>query len=838
MPIHFLTRTLHCIAACTIGFGTAKASDARTSGSNSLPEIEVVGTVPLPGGEVQRDRIPTPVQTADSDKIERSHSVTLAEFMNRFMGSVYVNDVQNNPLQPDLNYRGYTASPLLGTPQGLAVYMDGMRMNQPFGDVVSWDLIPRGAVRSITLVPGSNPLFGLNALGGALAIQTKSGLSNPGTTLESYYGSHARRSIEVDHGARTDNGFNWFITGNLFRENGWRDESSSSSDQLFGKLKWQGEQTDLGLTTAVAKSLLKGNAMQEFRLLANDHSSVYTKPDITDNRSALVSLGIAQQLATDISLSGNAYFRKLKSSTYNGDINEASLDQALYQPTAAERTTLAAAGYSGFPLAGESAANTPFPYWRCIANVLSNEEPNEKCNGLVNRTGTKQQVLGASAQLSVRGSIAEHDHRLSIGTAVESSRAEFEQSTEFGYLQADRSIATTSGPGAYADGTQNSEDAFDANVELVGHTRTWSLYASDTVALRDNWHLTLSGRYYRARLNAQDLITPSGAGSLTGDHTFTRFNPAIGMTATPFSGTNFYAGVNQNSRAPSAIELGCADPENPCKLPNALAGDPPLDQVVSTTWELGARAAAGAEFDWRAGIFHTENRDDILFVADDQSGFGYFANFGKTLRQGIELEFRTQWAAFSVGANYTFLDATYRSEETLGGTGNSSNDVAQSGNAGFEGTIDIEPGDRIPLIPRHTFKAFIEYAINDRFSVAVDAIAISPTFARGNENNLHEPDGVFYLGSGETPGYSLLNMSSEFRPTRSLTLFAQITNALDKKYYTGAQLGPTGLRTDGTFIARPFGAPVIDGERPLVQSTFYSPGAPRAFSVGVRYRVD
>lgn len=84
---------------------------------------------------------------------------------------------QGNPFQPDLNFRGFTASPLLGTPQGLSVYMDGVRLNQPFGDVVSWDLIPRSVIGSIALMPGSNALFGLNTLGGALAIQTKDGLN-------------------------------------------------------------------------------------------------------------------------------------------------------------------------------------------------------------------------------------------------------------------------------------------------------------------------------------------------------------------------------------------------------------------------------------------------------------------------------------------------------------------------------------------------------------------------------------------------------------------------------------------------------------------------------------
>ena len=83
------------------------------------------------------------MQTAGSADIEASGALDLSDFLNRRFNGVFVNEMQGNPFQPDLNYRGYTASPLLGTPQGLSIYMDGVRLNQPFGDVVSWDLIPR-----------------------------------------------------------------------------------------------------------------------------------------------------------------------------------------------------------------------------------------------------------------------------------------------------------------------------------------------------------------------------------------------------------------------------------------------------------------------------------------------------------------------------------------------------------------------------------------------------------------------------------------------------------------------------------------------------------------------
>jgi outer membrane cobalamin receptor len=163
------------------------------------------------------------------------------------------------------------------------------------------------------------------------------------------------------------------------------------------------------------------------------------------------------------------------------------------------------------------------------------------------------------------------------------------------------------------------------------------------------------------------------------------------VTVSPSAAFSAYLGYTEGSRAPSVIELGCADPENPCKLPNSMAGDPPLDQVVTHTYEAGVRGLVSKSVRWNLGVFRADNRDDIMFVADDQSGFGYFKNFGKTRRQGVEASVSSRMGALTLAANYTYLDATYRSVEVVGGEGNSTND----GGPGFEGVIEIEPGDRI-----------------------------------------------------------------------------------------------------------------------------------------------
>ena len=133
-------------------------------------KVDVVAATPLAGTDLAIDQIAAPVQTATAADIANSGALDLGDFMNRRLNGVYLNEMQGNPFQPDVNFRGYTASPLLGTPEGISVYLDGVRQNQPFGDVVSWDLIPKNAISEITLVPGSDPLFGLNTLGGALSV--------------------------------------------------------------------------------------------------------------------------------------------------------------------------------------------------------------------------------------------------------------------------------------------------------------------------------------------------------------------------------------------------------------------------------------------------------------------------------------------------------------------------------------------------------------------------------------------------------------------------------------------------------------------------------------------
>ena len=376
--------------------GTPVSRTVMMALATQASRIDVVAATPLPGTDLPIDEIAAPVQTASARDLEQSGALDLSDLLNQRLSGVHINQNQENPYQPDVSYRGYTASPLLGTPEGISVYMDGVRQNQPFGDIVAWDLIPKIAISEVALMPGSNPLFGLNTLGGAISIDTKNGLSQPGTTMQISGGSFGRRAGEFEHGGSNRKGLSWYVAGNLFREDGWRQFSPSEVRQSFAKVGWQHGKTSIYLSGAYADNWLTGNGLQDTRFLAQHYSSVYSIPDITWNRSPSLNLSLRHDATSNLTFSGNAYFRYIRADTTNGDINSNSFDQSLYNLSAADIAALTAAGYKGFPTTG-NATTQPFPFWRCIAQGLQKSEP------IAELHGPDQQHLQQTAQLRSLG---------------------------------------------------------------------------------------------------------------------------------------------------------------------------------------------------------------------------------------------------------------------------------------------------------------------------------------------------------------------------------------------------------------------------------------------------
>jgi outer membrane receptor protein involved in Fe transport len=795
--------------------------------------VEIVAATPLAGTDLEINQIAGPVQTATAADIETSGALELADLMNRRLNGVYINEMQGNPFQPDVNFRGYTASPLLGTPEGLSVYLDGVRQNQPFGDVVSWDLIPKDAISEITLVPGSDPLFGLNTLGGALSVTTKSGITNPGWSGNLLYGSSGRKSVDGEWGGGGATGFNWFLSGLGFHESGWRFDSPSDVRQGFARVGWRTGKTDLALTMSYAYNSLIGNGLQDYRLLATDYSSVYSIPDSTANRSPSVNFIARHSFSQNLTFAGNAWYRNIRTYAIDANFNDDAQGQLIYQPTDQEQAVLSAAGYSGFPTAGADVSNTPFPKWPCIAEALQLGDPDETCDGVNIYSLEKQNEFGFSGQFTWITSPAIGKNQFAAGGLWDRGSVNYTQTTDYAYVNPN--LTLTSVP-AWQDGSTSVDGSpVDTAVSLHGATPNWSLYFTDTLTLPKNVNVTVSGRYNRFTVNNHDLLNPTpGPGSLDGDYVFQRFNPSVGITWSPFANLNAYARFSQGSRAPTSIELGCADPSAPCSLPNSLSSDPPLQQVVTDTWEVGLRGKMETSFlhnvNWNLGAFYAENHNDILFIAAPQTGTGYFQNFAKTLREGIDADLDGRIGRATWGLNWTFLSATYQSTETLDGSANNTNSIAEQGYPGLDGTITVQPGDRIPLIPKQTGKAYLDFPITSKLAFDFDEVIASSSYARGNENNAYTADGVYYLGPGVSPGYAITNFRAHYDLTRHFQLVVQLDNLFNHEYYTAAWISNTALSAQGAIQSLPF--PVYTtgpyaGSAPAQSATFFSPGAPR-----------
>lgn len=748
--------------------------------SLEAPSVEVIATTPLPGLGVSIEQVPSNVQALTDNAIEQRQAVNLSDLLSRTLPSVNVNEVTGNPFQADLNYRGFLVSPLLGTPQGLSVYQDGVRLNEPFGDVVYWDLIPQNAISVVNLIPGSNPLYGLNSLGGALSLRTKTGAEYPNTSAQIYGGSWDRIGVDVEHGGYTDN-IDYYFSGSYFDEDGWRDFSPSTVKQFFGKVGYDNGTTDLDLSLSVGDSDLTGNGVTPESMLDRRRRQVFTIPDNTKKDMWMLNLTGNHMLNDAFRLGGNVYYRTNRIKTLNGDAND--------------------------------------DYEDCFEDAVDDGlDPLDECTetAVNNRTRTKEDVVGTALQLS---HLTERN-QATVGVSIDRGKADFRQSAAEGVLDSRRGVVET-------------EDEELEN-QLDGTTTTYSIYLMDVFNLTDRTALTLSARYNRTRVKTDDKLNPDPP-NLDANHTYNSFNPGIGITHTLENrNLTLFGSWNQSSRAPSPIELGCADPDNPCSLPNAMQADPFLDQVIARTFEGGVRGRIGESMRWVASAYRTDSRDDILFVSTGTSA-GYFTNFGKTRRQGVELGLGGSQGKFDWSANYAYVRATFESSACILGENNSSR--GQSADCPSDDEIRVRSGDKLPGIPEHQVKLALDFRATERLTFGVDMSLFSSQYARGNENNKHRA-GTFtdqfgdtrtFDGSGKVDGYAIFNLTGRYRVARNWEVFARVDNVFDTEYETAAILAENPFDAANQFQTDP---------DDWARETFFAPGAPRAVWVGVRFNID
>ncbi|MCC8534885.1 TonB-dependent receptor [Xanthomonas phaseoli] len=779
----------HVLAgACTVALlaRSALAVAADAPQVTWLDRIEVTAT-PIPGTTIDAAQLPYMVQSASNAALSRGRSNNLSDLLQRRFVGVDGNDVQGSAFQNDLTFHGFRASALPGASQGVSVYLDGVRLNEPFADIVSWDMLPEAAISTVTLMPGSNPLFGPNTLGGAVVLSTASGLTAPGLQGEASIGSGARRRLDASYGVASATGWHGFVAVTGFDENGWRAASEGRLGSVFGKVGKQGEQTEWSLSLLHGRSRLIGNGLlpdtrytdegPEPGLYRADRRSVYTSPDLTRNRNTLLTAQLDHRFDEDTALHALAYSRVGRRDTVNGDIGED------YEEFVEE----CASGYA----ADGSALDADCDVARTDAETLH--------TGALNTTQMRQQAQGLALNLSRQW----RAHALTAGVTFDRGHVRYRQFARDGWVQPDRSVV--------ADPA--TDRAFFSGVR--GSTQTLGVFLADTWALEDATHLTAAVRWNHVVVD--NILSTADDGDRPRERfVYAKANPSLGLTHRLASAVTLYGSVAQNSRAPTAIELGCADPTQPCRLPTGLQADPRLEQIISRTYELGARWTPSADRNATLSVYRADNRDDILFLRAPDTQLGYFDNVGRTRYQGVDAALHLRSGDWQWSAGYSYLDATYRSDGQL-----------LSG----ERVIALRPGLRIAALPRHNLKLGMEWQ-RDALTLGVGVRAVSGRVASGNEDgqvaNAEEGEAAPERLDIGTAGYALVDLQARWTINARVSLFARIDNVFDRHYATYAAVAED-VFPDGE-LARPQDAPVETGP-----ARFLAPGVPRQYLIGLRW---
>ena len=750
--------------------------------------VYVYSTTPAAGSgsSIDVDKIPASVNFVDATRIARTGSLNIADALQQQVPGISVSEVTGNPFQPNIEFRGFVASPVAGTPQGLAVYQNGVRINEAFGDTVNWDLIPTTAIKSVSVVT-NNPAFGLNALGGAVNVQMKDGFNYQGAEIDTMGGSFGRVQSSGQWGKQVDKNFAVYGALEGLHDNGFRNFSASDVRRFYGDVGYKNDASEFHVNMGVADNKFGATATSPIELLQQYWGATYTTPQITNNRVGYVNLTGKVEATPTWTVDGSAHVRVFDQKVIDGNPTGT-------QPCAADATLLCfnddstpANGLNGTQLANPFASGS----------VL----------GELDRTTTRSTTVGFSLQATNNDQLFGHDNHFVVGTSFDYSVTRFSASAELGTIG---SNFVVNGSGIFLG--QSGDPVSIGPVALRTTNQYNGIYALDTFDVTKAFSITGGGRFNYARIELQDQIGTA----LNGNDTFTRFNPIIGGTYKITSDVTAYAGYSEANRVPTPLELGCADPAHPCIIAAFLVSDPPLKQVVSRTVEAGFRGSHELNIGtlgWKLGAFRATNTDDILAIPSPAlQGFGYFQNVGSTRRQGIEAQVNLQSKALQLYASYALVDARFLDTLQVG---------SNSPFADGDGNVQISPGNRIPAIPRNRIKAGFDYSITDALKVGGDALFVSDQYFVGDESNQAQ----------RLPSYTVFNAHTSYQIDKRFQIYGRVDNIFDNRYATYGTFFDTGAVPN--FAAGP-ATNFANGGVPFADPRSLSPARPRAFYAGLK----
>ena len=761
---------------------TTAARPARSRGAPQAPRnvrrVYVYPTAPTPTARsgMDVDKVPAAINAFGAGQIARTGSLNVADALQQQIPGIIISDTTGNPFMPDIQFRGFVASPVAGTPQGLAVYQNGMRINEAFGDTVNWDLIPTAAIRSATVVT-NNPAFGLNALGGAVNVLMKDGFNYQGAEINTMGGSFGRIQSSAQYGKQIGN-FSVYGALEGVRDNGYRNFSESAIRRFYGDVGYRTDSSEFHLNVGVAKNNFGAAAAVPVELLQKYWGATYTTPQTTDNRVAYANLTGKVDVTPTWTIEGSARVRTFRQKTVDGNPTETERCAADPGLLCFNDDDVPANGLNGLQLAN------PFP-----ADAVL---------GQIDRTTTRSTTTGATLQATNTDQLFGHNNQFMIGTSFDSGVTRFGASAELGTIGSNYVV---NGSGIFLG--RSGEPISIGPVSLRATNRYTGIYALDTFDVTDRFSVSGGGRFNYASINLYDQIGTD----LNGSHTFSRFNPMIGGTYKITPEWTAYAGYSEANRAPTPLELACADPARPCIVAAFLIADPPLRQVVSRTVEAGFRGSKELNIGtlgWKIGGFRATNADDILAIPSPEvQGFGYFQNVGRTRRQGIEAQVNLTSKALQLYASYTLVDARFLDPLTL----DSRSPFA------VDDTIQVMPGNRIPSVPRNRVKFGVDYAVTDAFKVGGDALFVASQYFAGDESNQ----------ATRLPGYSVFNVHASYQINKTYQLYGRIDNILDNRY-----------STFGTFFERDDIPNFTNGGAEFTDARTVNPARPRAFYAGLK----
>ncbi|MBV8778315.1 MAG: TonB-dependent receptor [Alphaproteobacteria bacterium] len=767
-------RLIRAIAVAGAVLGAAGATQAwepstevgaRTA--TTLAPIEVIAPTPLAGAGIDPDKIAGSVQTLTSPDIERTGSPLITDALFQRVPAATLSDPNGNSADQALAYRGFSASPLQGTPPGIAVYLNGVRFNQAFGDTVDWDLIPTNAVERSDLWT-DNPAFGLNAIGGAVNLQMKDGFGFRGFRSEAEGGSFGHADAGMQYGAQSGN-FAAYVAAQGSHDEGWRRKSPAQLGRAYGDLGWKNDGAEFHLFGLAASSSFGVAAATPVQLLDLDRGAIFTTPQKTENTMALLGFKGSYAVSDAWSLQGGFYVRGFRQRHIDGNAADTErcsngadavfVNHLCLQDDGFPRPDPVTAGFRDeFAILDQN--NNPIPCPPGAGNTC-----NATPYGTVDRTSDKAATAGASVQAVGSGPLFGHGNHFTAGASLDASASDFAASSELGVIDPALVVVTDIGvPGAGA--TIHTLGGLGyAPIGVRARNTYYGIYALDTLDIDDRLSATAGWRLNIAAVSVGDRRGTSP--EVSSRQTYTHLNPIAGFAYKITDALTGYFGFSQANRVPTPLEQSCSSPAKPCLLEDFLVADPPLQQVVANTYETGLRETlplANGRLAWKAALYRTDSFDDIVNVASVVQGRGFFQNVPATRRQGVEgsIEYRAgQWLAY---AGYSLVDASYRFAGALPSPNNPM--------AGADGNVPVIPGRRIPGIPLNQGKLGFDFLPNPELTLGGDVQIVGSSYFVGDDANQNP----------RLPGYWIANLHGSYRLSPHAELYVRLNNLFDKRY--------------------------------------------------------